>query len=78
MNALDEMVFPLFSGNGFQSNEPCDPKKCFLLLNKCNHPVKFEGSRSTGTSVIEQERGVTDRQNGQDKTISKKGGLEET
>jgi len=34
-----------------------DPKiKRVLQLNKSNHPMKFEGSSSKGTQVIEQKR----------------------
>ena len=33
-----------------------------LLLNKGYHPMKFEGSGSKGTRVIEPKRSVTDGQ----------------
>jgi len=33
-----------------------------LLLNKGYHPLKFEGSGSKGTRVIERKRSVTDGQ----------------
>jgi len=64
MKALGEKVLELLSGNGFQSLGHCDldlwptdPNiNRGLLLNKCYQPIKFEGSGSKGTWVIERKR----------------------
>jgi len=70
LKALAQMVLQLLSGNGFHSSGHCDldlwptePKiNRGLLLNKGYHPMKFEGSGSKGTRVIERKRSVTDGQ----------------
>ena len=80
--ALAQRVLELLSGNGFHSLghcdldlRPTDPKiNKGLLLNKGYHPMKFEGSGSKCTRVIERKRSVTDgqtdrRTDGQGKTI---------
>ena len=64
LKALGQRVLELLSGNGFYSSGHCDldlwptdPKiNKGLLLNKGYHPVKFEGSGSKGTRVIERKR----------------------
>ena len=64
LKALAQRVLKLLSGNGFHSLGHCDvdlwptdPKiNRGLLLNKGYHPLKFEGSGSKGTQVIEQKR----------------------
>ncbi len=64
LKALGQRVLKLLSGNGFHSSGPCDldlwptdPKiNRVLLLNKGYHPMKFEGSGSKGTRVIERKR----------------------
>jgi len=70
LKALGQRVLELLSGNGFHSSGHCDldlwptdPKiNRGLLLNKGYHPMKFEGSRSKGTRVIERKPSVTDGQ----------------
>jgi len=57
-------ILELLSGIGFHSSSHCDLDLCptdpkinrGLLLNKGYHPVKFEGSGSKGTRVIERKR----------------------
>ena len=67
LKALGQRVLALFSGNSFYSSGhrdldlwSNDPKINRVLL--LNHPMKFEGSGSKGTRVIERKRSVTDRQ----------------
>jgi len=70
LKPLGQRVLELLSGNGFHSSghcdfdlRPTDPKiNRGLLLNKGYHPLKFEGSGSKGTRVIERKRTVTDGQ----------------
>jgi len=70
LKALAQRVLELLSGNGFHSSGHCDldlwptDPKIYrgLLLNKGYHPMKFEGSGSKGTRVIEWKRSVTDGQ----------------
>jgi len=70
LKALGQRVLELLRGNGFHSSGHCDldlwptdPKiNRGLLLKKGYHPIKFEGSGSKGTQVIERKRSVTDRQ----------------
>ena len=77
LKALGQRVLELLSGNGFHSSGHCDldlwptdPKiNRGLLLNKGYHPMKFEGSGSKGTRVIERKRSVTDGQTDKAKTI---------
>ena len=65
------------SGNGFHSLGHCDldlwPTDSKinrgLLLNKGYHSMKFEGSGSKGTWVIERKQSVTDGQTDKVKTI---------
>jgi len=61
LKALAQRVLNLLSGNGFHSSSHCDldlwptdPKINRGLL--FNHPMKFEGSGSKGTRVIERKR----------------------
>jgi len=64
LKALAQMVLELLSRNGFHSLGHCDldfwPTDIkinrSLLLNKGYHPMKFEGSGSKGTWVIERKR----------------------
>ena len=64
LKALGQRVLELLSGNGFHSSghcdfdlSPTDPKiNRGLLLNKGYHSMKFEGSGSKGTQVIEWKR----------------------
>jgi len=64
LKALDQRVLELLSGNGFHSSGHCDlylwptdPKiSRGLLRNQGYHPMKFEGSGSKGTRVIERKR----------------------
>jgi len=64
LKALAQRVLKLLSGNGFHSSSHCDldllptdPKiKSGLLLNQGYRPIKFEGSGSKGTQVIERKR----------------------
>ena len=64
LNALGQWVLELSRGNGFHSLDPCDldlwptdPNiNRVFLLNKGYHPMKFEGSGSKGTRVIERKR----------------------
>jgi len=64
LKALGQRVLELLSGNGFHSLGHCDldlwptdPKiNRGLLLNKGYHPMKFKGSGSKGTRVIERKR----------------------
>ena len=77
LKALGQRVLELLSGNGFHSSGhrdldlwPTDPKiNRGLQLNKGYHPMKFEGSGSKGTRVIERKRSVTDGQTDKAKTI---------
>jgi len=70
LKVLAQRVLELLSGNGFYSLGHCDldlwptdPKiNRGLLLNKGYHHMKFEGSGSKGTRVIERKRSVTDGQ----------------
>ena len=77
LKALAQRVLKLLSGNGFHSSGHCDldlwPTDSKinrdLLLNKGYHPIRFKGSGSKGTWVIERKRsfdrrtdGLTDRQ----------------
>jgi len=65
-----QRVLKLLSGNGFHSSGHCDLDLWHtdpninrgILLNKGYHPMKFEGSGSKGTWVIERKRSVTDGQ----------------
>jgi len=61
LKALAQRVLNFLSGNGFHSSSHCDldlwptdPKINRGLL--FNHPMKFEGSGSKGTRVIERKR----------------------
>ena len=64
LKALGQRVLELLSKNGFHSSGQCDldlwptnPKiNRGLLLNKGYHPMKFEGSGSKGTRVIERKQ----------------------
>jgi len=64
LKALGQRVLELLSGNGFHSSGQCDLNlwptdpniNRGLLLNKGYYPMKFEGSVSKGTRVIEQKR----------------------
>jgi len=64
LQALAQRVLKLLSGNGFHSSGHCDlnlwptdPKiNRGLLHNKGYHTMKFEGSGSKGTQVIERKR----------------------
>jgi len=64
LKALVQRVLELLSGNGFHSSGHCDldfwptdPKiNRGLVLNQGYHPMKFEGSWSKGTWVIERKR----------------------
>jgi len=70
LKALGQRVLELLSGNGFHSSGHCDldlwptdPKiNRGHLINKGYHPLRFEGSGSKGTRVIERKRSVTDGQ----------------
>jgi len=70
LKALGLRVLELLSGNGFHSLGHCDldlwptdPKiNRGLLINKGYNPMKFEGSGSKITRVIERKRSVTDGQ----------------
>jgi len=62
--ALCQWVLELLSGNGFHSSGHCDldlwptdPKiNRVFIINKGYHPMKFEGSGSKGTCVIERKQ----------------------
>jgi len=64
LKALGQRVLKLLSRNGFHSSGHCDldlwptdPKiNRDFLLNEGYHPMKFEGSGSKGTWVIERKR----------------------
>ena len=64
LKALGQRVLEVLSGNGFHSSDHCyldlwptDLKiNRVFLLNKGYHPLKFEGSGSKGTRVIERKR----------------------
>jgi len=64
LKALAQMVLELLSGNVFHSLGHCDldlwPTDLKInrdfLINKEYHPMKFEGSSSNGTRVIERKR----------------------
>ena len=64
LKTLGQRILGLLSGNGFHSSGHCDldlwpydPEiNRGLLLNKGYHPMKFEGSVSKGTRVIERKR----------------------
>jgi len=68
LKALGKRVLALLSGNSFYFSGHCDldlwptdPKiNRIILLNKGYHPMKFEGSGSKGTRVIERKRSVTE------------------
>ena len=64
LKALAQKVLKLLSGNGVHSSSHCDlylwptdhKISRGLLLNQGYHPIKFEGSGSKGTWVIERKR----------------------
>jgi len=70
LQALGQRVLALLSGNSFYSSGhrdldlwSTDPKiNRVLPLNMGYHPMKFEGSGSKGTQVIERKQSVKDRQ----------------
>ena len=70
LKALGQRVLEWLSGNRFHSLGHCDLDLWStdlkinrgLLLNEGYHPMKFEGSGSKGTRVIERKRSVTDGQ----------------
>jgi len=77
LKALAQRVLKLFSGNGFHPLGHCDLDLWStnikinrgLLPNNGFHPMKFEGSGTKGTQVIERKRSVTDGQTDKAKTI---------